>query len=316
MVIDNPSKGDIMQKLDFHLVDVFTNEAFGGNQLAVFTDGRGISGTLMQQLAREFNFSETTFVLPPDNPKNDFRVRIFAPSTEMPTAGHPTIGTAFVLAHEQLIDTSKDEVQIVFEEIVGDIPITLNLQDGHPSIITMTQPLPEFGPLYADRQAIAEMLSLDQTDFVADLPFEVISCGVPYLIAPVRDLQAVRRIRFRNDVWEQTLKDFVAPAVFVFTQEAEREGSTVHSRMFAPSFGIVEDPATGSAGGPLGSYLVQHDLVQPDEARSIVSEQGFEIGRPSLIHIAIETQSGEISRVRVGGESCYIGNGSVFVEPD
>jgi len=300
-----------MREHHFHWVDVFTDRAFGGNQLAVFTDGQGVPPELMQQLAKEFNFSEITFVLPPKNPDNDFWVRIFTPAAEMDMAGHPTVGTAFVLAREGLIDTSGDETRIVFEEGVGDIPVAVQWEDGAPTTIWMTQPLPQFGPYYPDRAAIADMLSLEASDIAADLPLEVVSCGVPLLFVPLKDLRAIRNLKFRQDVWKRTLKGSDAELVFVFTQETEREGSTVHSRMFAPSLNIPEDPATGAASGPLGCYLVRHGLVGPDGAQSIVSEQGFEMGRPSIIHIQIDHAGEAITGVRIGGQTVYVGQGTI-----
>jgi trans-2,3-dihydro-3-hydroxyanthranilate isomerase len=178
----------------------------------------------------------------------------------------------------------------------------------------MTQPLPQFGPEFPDRKAIAEMLSIDEAEIAPDLPLEVVSCGLPLLFVPLKDLGTIRQIKLRHDVWEKALKDFAASEVFVFTGETEREGSTVHSRMFAPALGIAEDPATGAASGPLGCYLVRHGLVKPDEAHSIVSEQGFEMGRPSMIHIEIDVEGEQITGVRVGGRNAYIGQGTIQLE--
>src|SRR5205823_13475267 len=168
------------------------------------------------------------------------------------------------------------------------IPVRLTIRDGQAQHIQMQQPLPTFGPQFADRDAIARLLSLDVADLHPTLPLEVVSCGVPFLYVPVRSLDAVRRIRFQLDVWENTLRDFAAPQVFVFTQETELEGSAVHCRMFAPEMGITEDPATGAAHGPLGSYLVRYQLVEPGV--EFVSEQGFEMGRPSILRVKIEQE--------------------------
>lgn len=291
----------------YHLVDVFTTQAFGGNQLAVFPDARGISPETMQKIARELNLSETSFVLPPEDPASDFRLRIFTPATELPMAGHPTVGTAFLLSRLGLIDPSEGAATVRFEEGVGVIRVSVEFTGGEPSKITMEQPLPKFSDSPLDREAIASLLSTDQSGLDPDLPAEVVSCGVPFLYVPIKDLAAVRSIRLRLDIWEEVLKDSEAPQVFAFTREVERPGSTVHSRMFAPAMGIAEDPATGAASGPLGCYLVKHGLAR--SGQPIISEQGMEMGRPSFIRIEVYRDAEEFSAVRVGGECVYMGEG-------
>jgi trans-2,3-dihydro-3-hydroxyanthranilate isomerase len=243
-------------------------------------------------------------------------VRIFTPGKELPMAGHPTVGTAFVLAHERMFDWSGEYAEIRFEEGVGVIPVSLHFSEGTPGTITMTQPLPSFGPEIQDVEAIAQMLSLDPGDVDTRLPVEVVSCGVPFLFVPLRSLEAARRIQVRADAVSRILDPLGMHEVFVFTQEVEHEGSTVHSRMFAPGSGITEDPATGGASGPLGCYLVRHGIVpiEGDGTAKIVSEQGIEMGRPSFIKIEIEQSGGAISAVRVGGECVYVGEG--FIELD
>ncbi len=304
------------KRLRYHLVDVFTDCMFGGNQLAVFTNGRGVPATTMQAIANELNLSATTFVLPPEDPSNDYRVRIFTPVTELPMAGHPTIGTSFVLASERMIaGTGAGEVNLRLEEIVGVIDVSLELEGGRPGLIRMTQPLPTFGPVYPDEGEIARMLGIEET-MITDtgLPIATVSCGVPFLFVPVSDLAAIRRVRLDLGLWEQTLRDFEAPHVFVFTRETVHDTSTVHSRVFAPALGIPEDPATGGASGPLGCYLVRHGL-SPESGTVMVSEQGFEMGRPSMIQIEIGcSDNGEISSVRVGGACYSVGEGVIEVE--
>ena len=302
-----------MRRLHYHRVDVFTDRAFGGNPLAVFANGRGLDVETMQAIAKEFNLSETTFVLPPGDPRHDWRVRIFTPGNELPMAGHPTVGTSFVLAREHLIPRDGDETNIVLEEGVGPVPVRVSFEGGEPSFAEMTQPLPTFGPRLADRSAAAAMLSLEESDLEADLPVEVVSCGVPFLYVPLRSLDAARRARPRADLLERASGEHgFPPEVFVFTREVEHEGSTVHSRMFAPGLGITEDPATGGASGPLGCYLVRHRLVGCDPAAEIVSEQGIEMGRPSYVRITIERRGDDITAVRVGGQCHFMGEG--FIE--
>ena len=302
------------RKLHYHLVDVFTDCVFGGNQLAVFTNGRGLSATTMQAIANELNLPETTFVLPPLDPSHDFRVRIFTPIAELPMGGHPTIGTAFVLAGDYMIDRSETDVQIQLEEEVGVIPVSIQFKKGQPSLIRMTQQLPTFGPEYPDVPTIAEILAIEP-DAITDtnLPVQVVSCGVPFLFVPVRDLATIHRVRLHRGAWEQALRDFEAPHLFVFTREVERDDSTVHSRAFVPAFGVEEDPATGGASGPLGCYLVHHRVVSVDRTTVIISEQGFEMGRPSIVRTEIDTEDDEIIGVRVGGTCCPVGEGVLEV---
>ena len=303
-----------MKRLHYHLVDVFTNRMFGGNQLAVFTEGHEVPPELMQIIAKELNLSETTFVLSPKDPNNTFHVRIFTPGKELPMAGHPTVGTAFVLAREKMFEWSGDHAEIRFEEGVGVIPVSLQFSGGSPGMITMTQPLPSFGPEIHDIDAIAQMLSLEPDDIDSRFPVEVVSCGVPFLFVPLSSLDAVHKIQVSADAVSRILDPYGTHEVFVFTRDVEHEGSTVHSRMFAPGIGITEDPATGGASGPLGCYLVRHGIVpiEGDGTAKIVSEQGIEMGRPSFIKIEIEQTQRAISAVRVGGECVFVGGG--FIE--
>lgn len=297
-----------MPMLVYHLLDVFTEVPFGGNQLAVFPHGEGTSAEVMQRIARELNLSETAFILPPQSADNHYRLRIFTPGMELPFAGHPTIGTGFLLYH--LGEVVAGDVRL--EEGVGPITVTITPQASQRTRVTMQQPVPQFGEVLADRATIANMLSLTLDDLIAHLPVQVVSSGVPFVYVPVRSLSAMGRIRVRLDIWEQTLQGTATPHLFAFTPEVQMPGSTVHSRMFAPAMGIPEDPATGAASGPLGCYLVKHGLVSGSPAL-IVSEQGIEMGRPSFVHIQIDHSDGAFSRVRVGGQSVYIGEGVIEI---
>ncbi len=300
-----------MIRIPYHIVDVFTDRPFGGNQLAVIPNGRGLSTQMMQSIAREFNFSETSFVLPPEDPTNDYKVRIFTPTYEMPIAGHPTVGTAFVLARERMIHFSGSEANIIFEEGVGPVPVKITFKGGAPDLIYMTQPLPKFGARFTDAGAIAGLLSLEPESIDTRFPMEVVSCGAPFLYVPLKNLAAMRRIRLRPDAWDSVLGEFETSNLFVFTQEVENSGSTVHSRMFAPGLGIAEDPATGGASGPLGGYLVHHGLVKGSGTIKMVSEQGIEMGRPSFIGIEIDQENGQVTGARISGRCCYIADGSL-----
>lgn len=303
-----------MRKLHYHRVDVFTDRPFGGNPLAVFPNGRGIDSETMQSIAKEFNLSETTFVLPPEDAQSDWRVRIFTPNTELPMAGHPTIGTSYVLALEHLIERAGDTADITLEEGVGPVPVRIEFRDGEPAYIEMKQSLPTFGPRLSDVSTVAEMLSLEREDLAhAEHPVEVVSCGVSFLYAHVKTLDAMRRIRLRTDLYERVIPALPATGLLVFTLEATRSPfAHVHARMFAPTEGIFEDPATGSANGPLGCYLSRYGLMPPDLASDFVSEQGVEMGRPSYMRVKIEREGDEFRSVRVGGACRYMGGG--FIE--
>jgi trans-2,3-dihydro-3-hydroxyanthranilate isomerase len=289
----------------YHLLDVFTDQPFGGNQLAVFPDAAGMPGDVMQRLARELNLAETTFVLPPRIPDCEFHVRIFTPAVEMPMAGHPTVGTADVLY--RLGRFSGDRVH--FEEGVVVIPVEITGEATRP-LIWMDQPEPTFGPRFEDRALLAEMLCLDEADLDPTLPAEAGSAGVPFLLTPLKTRTALDRIRLRLDLWEQHLAGYAAPHVFAFAPEPSQP-NTVHSRMFGPALGIPEDPATGAASGPLGSYLVRHSQAAvEDGVATIVSLQGEVMGRPSRVHIQVTPKGGGFARVRVGGTCQPMGEGS------
>jgi trans-2,3-dihydro-3-hydroxyanthranilate isomerase len=300
-----------MRKLQYRIVDVFTDRMFGGNPLAVVLDGRGVSDKEMQALAREMNLSETTFVLPPDDPANNFRIRIFTPGRELPMAGHPTVGTAFVLAREKMVPAGGDTFTIRLEEKVGLIPVRLEMKNGIPNKIWMTQLRPTFGPAFSDVDAVAEMLGIDKAGIRSELPIEVISCGMPFLFVPIRDLATMKRLKFNRDLCYRTLGSLGVHEVFTFAMEVENAGSTVHSRMFAPELGVAEDPATGGASGPLGCYLVRYGIVPAKPTASIVSEQGIEMGRPSFIQIEITQEADEITSVKVGGQTVFVGGGEL-----
>ena len=299
-----------MSSARYLLVDVFTDEPFGGNQLAVFLDGGDVPDRWMQRIARELNLSETTYLLPPEDPAHVGRLRIFTPLEELPMAGHPTVGSAFALAADGRIAAPTT---IVFEEGVGPVPVEVEGAADRPTGAVMVQPLPGFGPRFDDRPAIAAMLTLEAADLAPDLPLEVVSCGVPYLIVPLASLAAVQRAKLRLDLWEDLLGGFASRHVYLFSRETLGDDATVHARMFAPAAGVPEDPATGSAGGPLGCYLVRHGRVPAGDRVPVVCEQGYEIGRPSRMEIAISGDRDAIREVRVGGGCVLVGEGRMRI---
>jgi len=292
--------------------DVFTGERFLGNQLAVFTDARGLDTATMQRLTREMNFAESTFILPAESPGTDVRMRIFTPTQEMPMAGHPTIGSTFCLAHTGVL--APGQPRVVFGLNVGPTPVDLEWRDSKLAFAWMTQGLPQFGPVLDDRALVASTLGLGAADLVPGLPVQTVSCGFPVLLVPIRDREAVDRAVSDTAAFKR-LSALLGErlAVFLFTVLPKGGEATAYSRMFAPEFGIVEDPATGGATGPLGCYLVQHGLVSAEAAGSMLSLQGVAMGRSSRLHIAIDGAPDAITGVRVGGEAVLVGRGELYL---
>ena len=304
----------LMPALRYLHLDVFTSRPFEGNQLAVFPEPGTLTAQQMQTIAREMAFSESTFIYPPEK-GGDVRMRIFTPGEELPMAGHPTIGSTFALAHEGAITRGREN--FVFELGVGPTPVSLEWNAEGLSFAWMTQPLPNFAEVVADRGAMASAAGLGEADLVEDLPIEVVSCGVPFLFVPVRTRTAVDAVTVDRRAFAKACSGAGVPELPVFFLTTERGSggmdATIYSRMLAPGFGIAEDPATGGASGPLGSYLLYHGVVDAETARSMVSLQGVAMGRPSRIHISIDSDDDMITRVRVGGESVLVGRGELLV---
>jgi trans-2,3-dihydro-3-hydroxyanthranilate isomerase len=303
-----------MAQLDYLHLDVFTEHRFEGNQLAVFPDGRGLDAKTMQAIAREMNFSESTFILPAEQAGTDVRMRIFTPGVELPMAGHPTIGSTFALAHLGVI--AKDRDHFVFGLEVGPTRVEMTWQHGTLDFAWMDQRRPEFKPPAVSIELIAKAAGVDSSALAAGLPVEEISCGLPYLLLPLASRAAVDRaepdVASLRQLRSMLSSDQVG--VFLFTTEPTAPGVTAYSRMFAPGLGVPEDPATGSASGPLGCYLVKHGIIKGDAASKIVSWQGVRMGRPSRIHISITSDSsGQITRVQVGGTAVLVGEGRLTV---
>lgn len=300
----------------YFTVDVFTESPFGGNQLAVIPDARGLSDAHMLAITREFNFAESAFVLPPDDSRHARRVRIFNVSGEMPFAGHPTVGTAFVLASIGEIAVTGPETRIVLEEGVGPIPVVIRGNKGSPWFIQFSvAKLPEITPSPVASSVIASMLSLEPADLLGgDFPPATASCGLPFLLVPVRGRAEVARSRLRTDLWEASLRGHPGDKVFVFALEGERPGSDVHARMYAPGIMLPEDPATGSAAAALGGYLASRSKKPAGTLRWVI-EQGFTMGRPSIIEVEVDMVDSRVSAVRVGGRSVMMSAGSLFGQP-
>jgi trans-2,3-dihydro-3-hydroxyanthranilate isomerase len=291
--------------------DVFTDRPFAGNPLAVVADATALTTEQMQAIAREFNLSETTFVLPAAAPEQTFRLRIFTPAKELPFAGHPTLGSAFVLAAAGRIPLREEVTSIVFGENVGPVRVDIRAHNGKPvSSRLWAAQLPEFGPPAPDAQALAAALGLKSEDVLdneRDRPASL-SCGTPFLFVPLRSLDAARRVNINRDAWKSTLNSRWTEAVFMFAHEAEAKDASVHARMFAPTFGIEEDPATGSAAAAFAGYLARREALTTGSARWVI-EQGIEMGRPSRMEVEADAAHGVLTAVRVAGPSVIMSEG-------
>lgn len=285
------------RELLFVQVDVFTERVFGGNPLAVVFEAAALSDAEMQAIAREMNCSETTFLLPPTRPDCAARIRIFTPARELPFAGHPTIGTAWVLATEKLLPPNTHRFNL--EEGIGPVEVTLEGEPARPSFLWMRHREARFGPELIRRAGFARALGLAESDLLAGAPICTGSTGNPFLYVPLRDREVVDRARLDVPALLAAQGEGPNVGVFVFAPDSHHR---VYSRMFAPhTSGIPEDPATGSASGPLGAYLVERGLVAPADTVDIVSEQGTRMGRPSVIRIRVGMTAGRIAEILVGG---------------
>lgn len=293
----------------FYTADVFTSKMFGGNPLAVFPDARGLDTELMQRIAREFNLSETAFVFPPHDPAHTRHLRIFTPDIELPFAGHPTIGSAFVLAAIGLVPLGGERTSIVFEEGAGPVPVTIVASGGRPVAAQLSAARrPEVGPPPPEPAALAEVLSLAEGEIRSDQHHpQAISCGVPFLFIPLRSRASLGRIHVNREAWAQHLAGYWAPHIYAIAFEPELPGSHLRARMFAPAMGIAEDPATGAAATALGGYLAMREAGAGTFRWTV--EQGFEMGRPSILDVEADVAGGAVVATRVGGASVMVSEG-------
>jgi trans-2,3-dihydro-3-hydroxyanthranilate isomerase len=298
----------------FHQLDVFTTTPLAGNPLAVFPDARGMDAATMQALAREMNLSETTFVLPSETATR--RVRFFTPAAEIPLAGHPTIGTWWLLAELGLIPDlpALGPARVTQETGRGVLPVDLELKDGRPVTVEMTQATPEWGAVVTDRAALARALG-GGADLLADGPApQVVSTALPQLMVPVRARAALRDLPSggTGGGLAAALRALGTDCAMLYAA-GDAADPTAHCRMFAPGLGVPEDPATGSAAGALGAYLVRHRVAVPRNGVVRLSfEQGVDIGRPSRIAVQVRCDAaGDITEVRVGGAAVRVITGDV-----
>ncbi|HSV89923.1 MAG TPA: PhzF family phenazine biosynthesis protein [Nitrospiraceae bacterium] len=304
-----------LRTLKFYQADVFTVQPFGGNPVAVFPNAQGLTDFELQQIAREMNLSETVFVLPPTDEAAVVRLRIFTPTQEIPFAGHPVLGTFYVLAQLGLIAVTDGITRVMQECNIGLFPVEIHAREGQITRVVMTQPKPLFlGSMdeTEDLFHIAKALGLPKYQIVdTKAPVMVVSTGLPVVIVPVRALTAVRSIEPDASAIVDMCERFGTNGILVYTTMTVEDHATVHTRMFAPAIGILEDPATGSASGAMGAYLVHNGLVEVGPLTEIIIEQGYEIGRPSRILVQVESDDDAIQTVKVGGQVVMVVEGTL-----
>ena len=291
-------------------LDVFTDRMFGGNQLAVFPDATGIPEELLMPITREFNFSEVTFCYPAPDDAHTRRVRIFTPGAEVPFAGHPTIGTAAALALTEGVLGGATEGRITLALGVGTVPVDVRIEnEGRAWAELSVAKLPEIGPQAPTINTLAEILSLDARDLVGGaMSPQAVSCGIPFLLVPLKSVDAVQRARVRMEQWEQTLKKFWAPEILVAARDSEMGEHHWRARMFAPGLNVPEDPATGSAIAAFGGWLAIKD-GRTDAELAWTVRQGIEMGRPSELAVRVSKVGGSVAAVRVAGQAVLTGEG-------
>ncbi len=288
--------------MDFYITDVFAQEKYSGNQLATFLHCSDLSGREMQQIAREINFSETTFVLSAQPTAGGYEVRIFTPAAEIDFAGHPTLGTAFVI-QQYLIGQPVE--QVVLNLRAGAIPVRLPVS-GDDTMLWMQQAEPTFGSRL-EETTLAPVLSLELSDFDERWPIEQVSTGLPHIIVPLKSLAALKRARIARERYDALVQQTWAKALLVFSPQAYSSTHDLSVRMFADYYGVPEDPATGSGNGCLAAYLVKHRYLGTSSVNLRVG-QGFEIGRPSILALRAAEEQGRIS-VTVGGRVIPVAKG-------
>ncbi|HYW29980.1 MAG TPA: PhzF family phenazine biosynthesis protein [Gemmatimonas sp.] len=321
-----------MPTLRYVTCDVFTSTPFSGNQLAIVFGAEELPTETLQAITREFNYSETVFVYAPVNPAHTRRVRIFTPGSELPFAGHPTIGTAHALVASGAVDAgSGDEVLVILEEGVGPVPVRVHLKDGAPTHAQLTTAqAPEERHDVPSNADLAAILSLAPDDLVGGaMRPAAVSCGIPFLMVPLASVDAVRRARVVTSLWEASLEGTWGSELMVFaetsTQASESdpsvdaalvEGCNIRARVFVPGLSVPEDPATGSANACLAAYLAARTDASSVPADGVLRwevAQGVEMGRPSRLSLEAELHDGKIGAIRVGGSTVMMASGELVV---
>ena len=302
--------------LQFYQADVFSSEPFGGNPLAVFPDAGVLTDREFQQIAREMNLSETVFVLPSKDSRATAKIRIFTPSQEIPFAGHPVLGTFYVLGALKRLPLQEPVTNIFYECHLGVFPLELIILKGQIELVVMSQPSPDFLEVVSEVEIIYELakaLGVQKSLIThSSFPVEVVSTGLPVLIVPIRTLTAVKSMQVNHSAIRDVCARLGTNGIMVYTTMTLEENSTVHTRMFADPIGIPEDPATGSASGSLGAYLVKNGVVEVGPTTEVVIEQGYEIERPSRILVQIFSDDDIIKEIKVGGQVVMVAEGKMI----
>jgi trans-2,3-dihydro-3-hydroxyanthranilate isomerase len=292
-----------MSHLNFYIVDVFAEQKYTGNQLAVVTGTLDLTGEQMQQIAKEMNYSETTFILSPEQRDGGYDVRIFTPAQEVPFAGHPTLGTAFIIQRE-IIKQPIEKIQLNLK--IGQIPVTLSYEQDQVNLLWMEQKTPTFHRVI-EPEAVASVISLEMEDLDRRFPIQEVSTGIPFLIVPLKTHAALKKAKVNRDQYFKLIEETEAKCIFLFCPETNQPENDLSARMFGDYLGVPEDPATGSANGCLAGYLVEYRYFGSQEIDLRV-EQGYEMGRPSLLLLKAHKQNGKIS-VSVGGKAIAVARG-------
>ena len=298
-----------MDKLTFYIVDVFAESKYAGNQLAVFRGGGELTQAQMQAVAKEMNYSETTFIVS-DEPcagegdtAGGWDVRILTPEEEIPFAGHPTLGTAYVIRQEIILE---EVGEVALNTGVGRIPVAINYVDGVVENLWMTQKAPTFGRVF-EAKVVAGALNLDPGDIDTRYPVQEVSTGLPFIMVPLRKLDALKRAVVDRGKYFELISDTDAKAIFIFCPETYNPENNIAARLFADYYGVSEDPATGSANGCLAGYLVKHRFYG-SRMIDVRVEQGYEIGRPSLLYLKAQ-EAGKMIEGKVGGKGMMVAKG-------
>jgi trans-2,3-dihydro-3-hydroxyanthranilate isomerase len=289
--------------LRFYIVDVFAESRLSGNQLAVFRDCARLTTATMQRIAREMHYSETTFITSEEPHEGGYDVRIFTPGYELPFAGHPTLGTAYIV-QSQIIGRQMEKVALNMK--VGQIPVTFSYSRGTPDVLWMRQKPPVFGKGF-DRSRIAKILGLSSSDLDPRFPVQLVSTGVPFVIVPLTSLKAIKRIEINQICLTKLFKETKSTVILVFSPETYSSENDFNVRVFGLPSVIPEDPATGSGNGCLAAYLVKYHYLGAEKV-DVRVEQGYEIDRRSLLLLRARETSGGIE-VEVGGRVRFVAKG-------
>ena len=297
-------------RLEYLLIDVFTDEPFGGSRLTLFPDGGDVPATIMQRIAMEMGVGETAFVLPGHRASDrQARLRVFTPSVEIPFAGHSLLGATFAL--DVLSRRTSESAHEAFSwELEAGVFRVFTQGDADAVIYSLLHDTPVFLGHYYNRGKVARALGIPESDIaITGLPCEIISTGLPIHIVPIGSLDAIAALSLRRREADAIAQDLGFGDLFVFTCETVADDAAVHCRMFAPHLGIPEDPASGAATGSLAAYLIKHRLIKFNDSVSIISEQGLEMGRPSRLFVTADIEDGQAIRIQVGGRCVLVGAG-------